>query len=105
MGGAVAQVPENATAWANRRARWNFSIDSIWEDAGDSDRVIAWTRRVWSQLRERTNGGVYLNFAGLGEENDDLARAGYGINLDRLREVKRRYDPTNLFRGNINVRP
>jgi FAD/FMN-containing dehydrogenase len=67
--------------------------------------MIAWTRRRWAEMRELTGGGVYLNFAGLGEDNDQLARAGYGRNYDRLREIKRRYDPANLFRGNVNVTP
>jgi hypothetical protein len=62
-------------------------------------------RRAWADLRARTGGGVYLNFAGLGEENELLARAGYASNYVRLREVKRRYDPANLFRGNINIAP
>ena len=67
--------------------------------------MIAWTRQAWQELRDRTGGGVYLNFAGLGEENDELARAGYGSNYERLREIKAKYDPTNLFRGNINIAP
>jgi FAD/FMN-containing dehydrogenase len=67
--------------------------------------MIAWTRKSWSTMRDLTGGGVYLNFAGLGEENDTLARAGYGSNYDRLAEVKRRYDPANLFQGNINIQP
>ena len=46
-----------------------------------------------------------MNFAGLGEENDELARAGYGGNYERLREIKAKYDPTNFFRGNINIAP
>jgi FAD/FMN-containing dehydrogenase len=46
-----------------------------------------------------------LNFAGLGEENDQLARAGYGSNCERLRAIKATYDPTNVFRGNINIAP
>jgi FAD/FMN-containing dehydrogenase len=62
-------------------------------------------RNAWSGLRERLNAGVYLNFAGLGEENDTLARAGYGRNIERLRQVKRRYDPDNVFQGNINIVP
>ena len=50
-------------------------------------------------------GGVYLNFAGMGEEKDELVRAGYGTNFDRLVQVKSKYDPTNLFRMNNNIKP
>ena len=67
--------------------------------------MIAWARAAWADLRELTEGGVYLNFAGLGEENDLLGRAAYGGNYVRLVDVKRRYDPDNLFRLNANVRP
>ena len=105
LGGAVGQVPEDATAYGNRRATYNLSLDTTWDDPHANERMIAWTRQAWTALRDRTGGGVYLNFAGLGEENELLARAGYGSNHERLREVKRRYDPTNFFRGNINIAP
>jgi FAD/FMN-containing dehydrogenase len=105
LGGAIRHLPDDATAYAHRRAGYNLSLDSIWEDPADDERAIAWTRQTWQEFRDLTGGGVYLNFAGLGEDNDLLARAGYGSNYERLREVKRRYDPANLFRGNINVAP
>jgi FAD/FMN-containing dehydrogenase len=105
LGGAIGRVPEDATAYANRRAQFNLSLDTTWDDPRDDERMIGWTRRAWQELRERTGGGVYLNFAGLGEENALLARAGYGSNYDRLRAVKRRYDPKNVFHGNINIEP
>jgi FAD/FMN-containing dehydrogenase len=105
LGGAIQQLPDDATAYAHRSAGYNLSLDSIWENPADDERVIAWTRQAWQRFRDLTGGGIYLNFAGLGEENDLLARAGYGSNFDRLREVKRRYDPDNLFRGNINIAP
>jgi FAD/FMN-containing dehydrogenase len=105
MSGAISQVPEDASAYGNRRAAFNLSLDAIWEDPIDDEPVVAWIRRAWTEFRDRTGGGVYLNFAGLGEENELLARAGHGRNYERLREVKRRYDPDNFFRGNINIRP
>jgi FAD/FMN-containing dehydrogenase len=105
LGGAMRRVPEDATAYANRQALFNLSIDTTWQDPSHSMEMVAWTRAAWSRMRDLTGGGTYLNFAGLGEENDTLARAGYGANVERLREVKRRYDPTNFFRGNINIAP
>jgi FAD/FMN-containing dehydrogenase len=104
LGGAVGRIPDDATAFANRRSPFNLSIDTTWSDPADDARMIGWTRRAWQELRDRTGGGVYLNFAGLGEENELLARAGHGGNYERLRAVKRRYDPQNVFRGNINIR-
>lgn len=105
LGGAMSQVPDDATAYANRQAQFNLSIDGTWEDPRDDERMIAWTREAWEGMREPTGAGVYLNFAGLGEENELLARAGHGGNYERLRAVKRRYDPENFFRGNINIKP
>lgn len=105
LGGAMSRVPETATAYGNRAALYNLSIDTTWLDPADDRRMIDWTRAAWSRMHELTRGGVYLNFAGLGEDNAALARAGYGDNYARLAEIKRRYDPTNLFRGNINVPP
>ena len=105
LGGAISRVPEDATAYGNRQAGYNLSIDTTWDDPADDERMVSWTRQAWSQMRDMTSGGVYLNFAGLGEENETLARAGYGENYPRLQQVKRRYDPGNLFRGNINIPP
>jgi FAD/FMN-containing dehydrogenase len=56
-------------------------------------------------MERYSTGNVYLNFPGLGEEKDDLARAGYGANYERLTELKAKYDPDNLFRMNINIPP
>jgi len=67
--------------------------------------MISWARAAWASLRDMTDGGVYLNFAGLGEDNALLARAAYGRNHDRLVNVKRRYDPANPFRTNVNIAP
>ncbi|HET7035763.1 MAG TPA: FAD-binding oxidoreductase [Thermomicrobiaceae bacterium] len=105
LGGAMGRVPEEATAYGNRDARYNLSIDSTWQDPAESERNMRWTRASWAAMRELTGGGVYLNFAGLGEENDLLARAGYGCNYERLKTIKQRYDPANFFRGNINIAP
>jgi FAD/FMN-containing dehydrogenase len=105
LGGAIGRLPEDATAYGHRRAAYNLSLDATWEEAGDDDRMVEWTRQTWQDFKDRTGGGVYLNFAGLGEENDELAQAGYGSNYERLRAIKAKYDPTNVFRGNINIAP
>jgi FAD/FMN-containing dehydrogenase len=56
-------------------------------------------------MGKHSTGGLYLNFPGLGEEKDELVRAGYGVNYDRLVELKTKYDPENLFRMNLNIAP
>lgn len=104
LGGAIGRVPESATAYGHRSAAYNLSIDAIWTDPSEDDDHLAWVRGFWTAMRPHASG-VYLNFAGFAEEGEALVRAGHGGNLDRLRRVKRRYDPDNLFRLNPNVRP
>ena len=67
--------------------------------------MIAWTRETWDDLRKQTDGGVYINFAGFGEEKDTLNQAAYGKNYQRLQKVKTKYDPDNFFRVNQNITP
>lgn len=99
LGGAVARVPEGATAYGNRAARFNLSLDATWARPEDDARAVAWARDGWRVLRERPGaGGVYVNFAGLGEEGEPLLRAAHGAGYDRLVALARRYDPTGLFR-------
>lgn len=105
LGGEISRVPEDATAYANRSALYNMSIDGQWSDPAHSNEVIEWVRGAWDELSQLSGGGIYLNFAGFGEESDDLVRAGYRGNMERLRRVKRQYDPDNIFRTNVNIRP
>ena len=91
--------PGGATAYGNRAARFNLSLDATWELPEDDARAVAWARDGWRVLRERPGaGGVYVNFAGLGEEGEPLLRAAHGAGYDRLVALARRYDPTGLFR-------
>ena len=105
LGGAMGRVPEDATAYANRNALFNLSIDATWQSPADSERIIGWVRESWARMRGLTDASAYVNFAGLGEENDQLARSAYGRNYERLSAIKRKYDPGNLFHGNINIAP
>src|SRR5690606_35663809 len=101
----LSQIAEDETAYGNRDAKFNISIDNTWQDPGQSDEMIRWTRQAWSDLRELTGGGVYINFLGLGEEKEELSRAAYRQNYDRLQRIKSKYDPDNLFRVNQNIKP
>jgi FAD/FMN-containing dehydrogenase len=106
LGGTVARVDAEATAFANRKAEYLLSLDSIWTDPAQTEANVAWTRRVWSAMQPYSDqSGIYINFAGLGEEGQELTKGAYQRNLDRLVEVKTRYDPTNFFRMNQNIRP
>jgi FAD/FMN-containing dehydrogenase len=105
LGGAISHVPEDATAYGNRSAEYNISVDGRWLEPADTQKNIAWVRKSWEELNDLAGGGIYLNFAGFAEDVDALARAGHQENYERLRQVKRHYDPTNLFRMNINIKP
>jgi FAD/FMN-containing dehydrogenase len=104
-GGAASRVGAQATAFGRRDAPYLLSFDTTWTDPADTERCIGWTRAAWDDMRRFGPGGLYLNFAGFGEEKEDLVRAAYGANYDRLVELKTRYDPGNLFRMNQNIRP
>ena len=106
MGGAIADVGEEDTAFATRRAPYMISIDGMWSDAADDAANVAWVRAAWSEIAEYGTGEVYLNFTGLANE---AAQAGvdsaFGRNLRRLAEVKAEYDPNNFFQINNNILP
>jgi FAD/FMN-containing dehydrogenase len=104
-GGAMSRVDEGATAYAGRSASFLVTGEASWADPALSDDAIAWGREFWAAMGEHSTGGLYLAFAGLGEEKDDLVRAGYGTNYERLAELKAKYDPENLFRMNLNITP
>jgi FAD/FMN-containing dehydrogenase len=104
LGGAMGRVGADATAYGDRSALYNLSIDSMWSSPEDDQRNISWSRATWDDLR-RFSSGVYLNFPGFQEEGGSLVKAQFGENYQRLLEVKRRYDPNNLFRLNQNINP
>lgn len=104
MGGAVARVPPEATAFAHRRSRFAVNIVTMWTDPADNDRNIAWARAFSDALQPHANGGVYVNF--LGDEGEARVQAAYGEETyARLQRIKARYDPRNVFHLNQNIRP
>lgn len=83
-----------------------LSIDSVWSEATEDETNIAWTRDFWKRMQPYAQRGrMYLNFPGFGEEGERLLRDTFGDNYSRLQEIKRKYDPHNIFRFNPNVRP
>ena len=104
MGGAIERVPEEATAFGGRGARYLLWIIGMWEPAGDGARHVAWVRGTHEAMLPHSTGGVYVN--ALGEEGAGRVRAAYGpATYARLVRLKDRYDPTNLFRLNQNIPP
>ena len=103
MQGAAGRVPEDATAFSHRRALCSLNIVTKWTDHAESDRHIAWTRNFAEALQPYAQG-VYVNF--LGEEGDERVRAAYNPETyKRLIALKTKYDPSNFFRMNQNIRP
>ena len=102
--GAVTRVGATETAVPHRDEGWNLLIPSVWTDPADSDANIAWSRKTFAALRPHFATGRWLNYLG-DDQAEDAIRAAYGPNYDRLREVKRRYDPDNVFHLNHNVAP
>src|SRR5262245_12091462 len=102
-GGAMSRVGEKETAYAGRDAPFLVTGEASWADAALNDEALAWGREFWDAMGKHSTGGLYLNFAGLGEEKEALVRAGYGDNYERLSKLKAKYDPTNLFRMNQNI--
>lgn len=95
LGGAVARVGAGDSAFAHRRARFNVSFDAGWSDPALDGTAIGWARSGWAALRPFATGGVYVNFAGLGEDTDRAAT--YGRHAARLTEIQRIYDPDRIL--------
>ena len=106
LGGAVRRVRPDETAFAVRDAAFMISIDGNWRDPSEGQTHIAWVREAWDRLLPHSTGAVYLNFMGAEEQGADaLVRSAFGANYDRLVDVKTKYDPTNMFRLNQNIKP
>jgi hypothetical protein len=103
LGGAVARVDESETAFNGRNAAFTFNINGNSKTAGAFEAEREWARGYWSALAPY-HTSAYVNF--LMEEGDERVRQAYGAEkYDRLKALKRKYDPTNLFRLNQNIRP
>ena len=101
--GAAARVPVDATAFPHRAPQDDLLILAQWSDPARSDEIVGWARGAFERLRPHLEDAVYVN--NLGSEGGDRVRAAYGANHARLAELKRRYDPDNVFRLNQNVPP
>jgi FAD/FMN-containing dehydrogenase len=103
LGGAMARVPVDATAFAHRKSRIMVNVAAIYAAPEEAPVHEAWVSDLAAALLQ-SDTGAYVNF--VGEEGEERVRAAYpGATWDRLRAIKRRYDPTNLFRLNQNILP
>lgn len=103
IGGQTARVAPEAMAYSSRDANYVLNVHGRWESAADDERCIAWAREFFAKSQPFASGGAYINF--LTEEENDRIASAYGATYDRLVEIKKKYDPTNLFRMNQNIKP
>jgi FAD/FMN-containing dehydrogenase len=101
--GAATSVAVSDTAFPHRQYPYNFSVWSNWVSSSESEENIKWSHTCWDAMRPFMAEGSYVNY--LEDEGDPLARAAYGPNYDRLVVLKNKYDPTNFFRMNHNIKP
>jgi FAD/FMN-containing dehydrogenase len=103
MEGAPSRVPENTTAYAHRKTPFVLNIHTRWRNASDDERCLAWARD-FHRATEPFAQGVYVNF--LSDEGEDRVKEAYTQEVwDRLVQLKKKYDPNNLFRMNQNIKP
>jgi FAD/FMN-containing dehydrogenase len=102
--GAVTRVGPTETAFPHRAKAHNLVIAGEWLDPADSARNIAWVRQIYDAMQPYAARARYVNYLAA-DETGDPAEAAYGPNLPRLRAIKARYDPANLFHVNQNIRP
>jgi FAD/FMN-containing dehydrogenase len=105
LGGASQRYDEQAMAVSHRNAEYVIAINTGWADPKDTDRQVQWTRDLWTAIRPFSSGGVYVNFLSA-DDGEDRVRAAYGAaKYERLAQLKRKYDPQNLFQMNKNIKP
>ena len=103
INGACHDVAADATAFGHRDATYAVVIAGMWPDPADNEANTRWVQDYHAAIAPASLGGGYVNFAS-GDDQSKVA-ANYGVNYTRLQEVKRRYDPGNLFRFNQNIQP
>jgi FAD/FMN-containing dehydrogenase len=103
IAGAANRVPADATAYAHRDARFVMNVHGRWEAQADDARCIEWARTFFAATAPFASAGAYVNFM----TDDESARveAAYGTNYPRVQQLKRQYDPDNVFCMNQNIKP
>jgi len=102
--GAATRVKPGDTAFPHRAVGDNFLVVAQWMDPAMSARCTAWARETYGKMERFFAPGRYMNYLG-DDEVGDPAAAAYGVNYQRLQEIKKKYDPQNFFRMNQNIKP
>jgi FAD/FMN-containing dehydrogenase len=101
--GARCRIAPTATAYSLRQVGFECWIQAYWTESSTAAKSIEWVNKFWERTQALSNGRVYINY--LEDEGDQRVRAAYGPNYDRLVTLKNKYDPTNFFRVNQNIKP
>jgi hypothetical protein len=105
-GGAASRVGDMETAFAQRHSQYDLGILGQWTNPAESDRHVQWVRDTFNAIEPFSSGNYLYNFLGIPDDDGgDQVRAAFGPNYDRLVELKNKYDPTNFFRMNQNIKP
>jgi hypothetical protein len=105
IGGAVKRGSAESSAFNGRQGAFLLNAEANWDEPADDQANIAWVRDMIADLEPFSDGSRYLNFPGFQEEGDAMMRAGFGPQYARLAALKAKYDPTNLFKLNPNIKP
>jgi hypothetical protein len=103
IGGQTTRVAPEAMAYSSRDANYVLNVHGRWESAAEDERGIAWAREFFAKAQPFASGGAYINF--LTQEETARIALAYGATYNRLVELKKKYDPTNFFRMNQNIKP
>jgi FAD/FMN-containing dehydrogenase len=103
--GEVTRVPVDATAVPHREPGYNLVLTSVWTDPAATEENVAWTKDTFGAMEPFLVPRRYLNYFSEDDAGEAASRAAYGPNYERLLELKKEYDPTNLFRLNANIAP
>ena len=107
LGGAVSRADREATAFGHRDVEYSFLSVGVCADSAEAEKCSRWAREFWDAMQPCSTGGVYVNYLGReADEGPERIKAAYGPEkYARLVALKNRYDPTNLFRLNQNIKP
>ncbi len=104
LGGALSRIDEEETSFGDRYGQYAININAVWTDPQESDEHIRWAREFFASTEPFSTGSVYVNF--LGNEGEKRIKAAYGeAKYERLVALKNKYDPTNFFSLNQNIKP
>ena len=103
LGGQTTRIAPDAMAYSSRDANYALNVHARWESAAEDERCIAWAREFFDSSKPFASGGAYINF--LTQDEGDRIAFAYGATYNRLGKLKKKYDPTNFFRMNHNIKP